>query len=491
MTGDEAMTAKIDVRRKGVVLVFFALVLICLIGIMALAVDVGYIYNVKGDLQAAVDAAALAGAGGLSIDQSTARARAINVALSNYANGLPVVLQNSDVQLGMWNSATGFTPLNSPTARPNAVKVTALLTGVNLFFAGALGINSRDFSSSAIAVFGARDIVLTLDYSGSMSYDSQFIHRQQMGLTAIEGYLDQIWQDLSPLMQQPGDRLYGIRSLPSKIFISSSTSDADILNTLGLSSTYPYPSGGSWNDYISYVKSDRGDVQNAGYRYYYGYRTLLNYWQSQQYMVSQTPDLWQTHEQPITAVKDAVTLFLAYMNALRTDDRLGLASYTYANPPGGSGNGSGKLEVPLTDDYDQIESRSRHMQAGHYMAYTNIAGGIQAALTELRTRGRTGALRLIVLLTDGNANRPTDPHKSNYPAEAALEQAQQAANANIPILTISLGAVADTALMQDIAEITNGAYFVIPGGHSVDEYKDQLEAIFTQIANRRPLRLVN
>jgi Mg-chelatase subunit ChlD len=485
------MTTKIDVRRKGVVLVFVVIVLTCLIGIIALIVDVGYLYNIKGDLQAAADAAALAGAGGLSIDQDTARARAIDIAQKNYANGLPVVLQNSDVQLGLWDSVAGFTPLNSPTARANAVKVDAKLIGAKTIFAGVLGINSVDVGTSAIAVFGARDIVLTLDYSGSMSYDSQFIHRQQMGLSEVESYLDKSWQDLSPLMQNPGDRLYGIRLLQNKILISSSQTNAQILNTLGLSGiTYPYPSGGSWDGYIEYVRdsppSHNSDiyVKQAGYQNCYGYRTLLNYWQANQYNASQIPDLWRTHEQPITAVKDSVTLFLAYMDELRTDDRLGLASYTYTD-------GGGHLEQQLTDDYVLIETTMRQRQAGHYHQYTNIAGGMEKALKELRTRGRAGALRLIVLLTDGNANWYHNGYNLAWARQDALNQAQQAANDNIPILTICLGADADTNLMQEIADRTNGAAFVIPGGHSVDDYKDQLNAIFAQIANRRPLRLVN
>ena len=92
-----------------------------------------------------------------------------------------------------------------------------------------------------------------------------------------------------------------------------------------------------------------------------------------------------------------------------------------------------------------------------------------------------------MLLTDGQANYP-DPWTAK---DLARAQAQQAANNNIQIITICLGADADTDLMQDIADITNGACFVIPGGHSVDEYKQQLDDIFARIADRRPLKLVN
>jgi len=36
---------------------------------------------------------------------------------------------------------------------------------------------------------------------------------------------------------------------------------------------YPYPSG-SWNDYISYVKTSN-NIRRAGYRKMYGYMTLI------------------------------------------------------------------------------------------------------------------------------------------------------------------------------------------------------------------------
>jgi Flp pilus assembly protein TadG len=488
------MTTKIDVRRKGVVLVFVAIVLVCVIGIIALALDIGYLYNVKADLQVAADAAALAGAGGLCISQAEARARAIDIAKKNYANGMPVVLQNSDVKLGLWDSVTGFTAVNSPTVTPNAVKVDANLVSVKTIFASAIGIKSVPIGASAIAVFGARDIVLSIDYSRSMSFDSQprRISMLPNGQNMVEQSLRNIWQDL-------GSHTYGNMQFPPNDYVNkTSTNYNTIRDALGLRNvTYPYQSG-SWSEYFQVVQAQRyanppnpqygwqtewtsvdAATWNSKYRYHYNYFTLMYYLQDVQYQANETPDLWKTREQPLTAVKDAVTLFLAYMDEVPTNDRVGLVSYTYTN-------GDGHLEQQLTADYTLIESRSRHMQAGHYRTDTSIAGGIETALTELRTHGRTGALQVIVLLSDGHTNVP-----SNGAESAALDQAYEAADRNIPILTISLGADADTDLMQQIAEISNGAYFVIPGGQSVDQYKDQLNTIFAQIASRRPLRLVN
>ena len=39
---------------------------------------------------------------------------------------------------------------------------------------------------------------------------------------------------------------------------------------------------------------------------------------------NQTPDLWKVSEQPVTALKDSFSIFLSYLEAAPTDDRVGL-----------------------------------------------------------------------------------------------------------------------------------------------------------------------
>jgi hypothetical protein len=247
----------------------------------------------------------------------------------------------------------------------------------------------------------------------------------------------------------------------------------------------------TWNDYFKYVQGtqvvqneNKTIIDDSRYRRRYGYLTLMDYFQAVHYRAA--PDavpLWQTPQEPITAVKDAVTAFLDYMQQQRTDDRLALASFTYTD-------GNGRLEVPLTDDYTLIESTSRQRQAGHYHNQTNIAGGIEAARRELRTRRRTPASPLIVLLSDGRANWHHNAVNESAAQDAALEQARLAAADQFPILTISLGADADLGLMEQIADLTNGIHFVVPGGADVDDYRQQLFEVFAQIAAHRTLKLV-
>jgi hypothetical protein len=259
----------------------------------------------------------------------------------------------------------------------------------------------------------------------------------------------------------------------------SSTNYYTIRDRLGLRGVnYPYPSG-SWSDYFQYVRWDN-DVKEAGYQKKYGYLTLVNYWLEKKPMYEQTPDLWQTSEQPITALKNAVTLFLDYVEAGDSNDRVGLCVYT-------SQSGTALLEHELTYDYDAIDNISRHRQAGHYDYYTNIGDGIRIAREHLVSSGRKGAFKMLVLMTDGKANRPS----GSDPAQYARGQGQLTADAGIPILTISLGADADSGLMDDIAEMTSaGIHFNIPGGQTVAEYEQDLMGVFAQIAQDRPLRMV-
>jgi Mg-chelatase subunit ChlD len=117
---------------------------------------------------------------------------------------------------------------------------------------------------------------------------------------------------------------------------------------------------------------------------------------------------------------------------------------------------------------------------------TNIGDGIRSAREHLQAEGRTGAYKMIVLITDGKANLPSETDPEQY----ARYQAQLTDDAGIPILTISLGADADQVLMGDIAEETNGIHFNVPGGQTVAEYEEDLKDVFELIAKDRPLKLV-
>jgi hypothetical protein len=255
----------------------------------------------------------------------------------------------------------------------------------------------------------------------------------------------------------------------------------NIKTALGLNGTYPY-AGGSWTEYIQEVQSSNGTIANAGYRDKYGYLTWLDYLQEVREYSYDTADLWKTSEQPVGAMKDASGYFVDFLVNMSGQDQMGLAIYTHTNSVGAI------KEHGLSTNLTQVKDTLRHRQAGHYKATTNISAGMKVAREELIANARLRSFRLMVLMTDGLPNEPT----SSTAAEAAvITEANLAASNKIKILTISLGAGADTGLMQQVADITGGIHFNVPGGQTASAMRTQLENVFREIASSRPLKLVS
>ena len=156
----------------------------------------------------------------------------------------------------------------------------------------------------------------------------------------------------------------------------------------------------------------------------YGFLTLINYWLEKKPAYNQTPDLWNVCAQPVTAVKDTVGVFMHYIQEVDSEDRVALVVY---NSP----SQNALVEQTLTMDFDAVEAVVDHRQAGHYDTMTNIGAGVHEAWNELDDCARIGAKKMIVLMTDGIANRPSYNGR-NF----ALQQAGLAAERHYPIVTI-------------------------------------------------------
>ena len=454
--------------RPGAILVLTAVLMIVLIGMVAFGVDLGYVVLTRTELQTAADAAALAGAGAANEGRAAAAQAVYQFASLHTVGGRPITPDQVEIRYGLWdkNSRT-FIP---STTECSAVEVTLQSFERPLFFGRVLGKQFFQSEAKAIATFAPRDIMLVLDFSASMCYDSQLRSISELGRTAVETNLLQIYQAL-------GSPKFGnMQWTPQYI---SSNYVSTVKSTLGLTSVpYPYPRG-SWDEYIQYVMTD-SYIYQAGYRKKYGYLTWVNYLQAKRYLYTDTPDLWKVPEQPITALKDAVDVLAAYLEENSPEDRLGLAIYT-------ASDGTAVLESPLTQDFQSVAQIVRHRQAGHYHPQTNIYDGMKTGRLQLQNNARPGARRVMVLMTDGQANLPGGTTTGK---QKALEEAYAAAAARIPIIAIALGAEADDDLMQQIATITRGAYFKIPGGQSVAEYEEQLKEVFRMVAADRNLVLV-
>jgi hypothetical protein len=163
-------------NERGVALVYLAIALVVLMGMAAVAIDLGYMYASKAQLQTAADAGALAGADRLLdigtvtpniSEQSDVKSVAQNIAQQNTAadanvvlknNGTNIIGPNNDLALGHWDG-TKFTQNTVPM---NALKVKTRRTADNAgvgpgvgpipaFFSKVLGKQNFDVSSEAIA----------------------------------------------------------------------------------------------------------------------------------------------------------------------------------------------------------------------------------------------------------------------------------------------------------------------------------------------------
>jgi hypothetical protein len=152
--------------ERGQILPIVALALVALLGIAAFAIDVGYAYYAKRQLQSAVDASALAGAQDLPNVTS-----ATSVASSYAAENTPPNLSyDFNYQAKCTNTSVIATGCD-PSVNPNALEVTG--TGQTpTWFARLFGMDHFDVSAHAIACSPCSatpvDVVIAIDRTGSM-----------------------------------------------------------------------------------------------------------------------------------------------------------------------------------------------------------------------------------------------------------------------------------------------------------------------------------
>lgn len=286
-----------------------------------------------------------------------------------------------------------------------------------------------------------------------------------------------------------------------------------------------------WKDYIDFVMTD-STLNTYGYRKKYGYRTLMHYLISDHMMNHESEDLWRAPIYPHHAVKEGMSLFAAFLDNLSYGDNLGLVTYaTSSRRQTGLWDDGTDVTVDLggehlTDDYDAIDTIQTHKQPGHYDRATGIGFGLEDAIELIEEQGRYGAQKSILLMTDGQSNQypsgfgmdslPEDWNwdeltdfdgdgsadfeidtdyggwDSNWRAALhAFTVAKDAMDADIVVHTISVGSGADTALMGAIANMTGGSHLHVPGGSTIEEMEEDLQAAFALLAGQvPPARLV-
>ena len=139
------------------------------------------------------------------------------------------------------------------------------------------------------------------------------------------------------------------------------------------------------------------------------------------------------------------------------------------------------LEQPFSYNVTTLKNL---MDTQVFSGATNIGDGLAMGINQISSNLRPTATGMIVLLTDGLANRPTD----RDPIQFVRDQAVRANSLSIPVYTISIGADADQSLMQYVAATTASPnYYVVDGQPNT---QSDLRAIFREVAKARTVHFV-
>lgn len=210
--------------RRGVLSVLAAVVLVGVFAFVAFAVDTGLMTLTQTEMQNGVDAAALAASqeivgaiydAGESGDTSTIDSNSIAVATAREvaeevaaANGI-YVDPVRDVEFGKrtyseqsatWSIAWNVEPYNvvKVTARRDQENLDAPDGKLRLSFGWAVGQSSVSMVAAAAAFIESRDVVVVLDFSGSMNDDSEFRSIGKLDQDDIEDNMEDIYNALGP-----------------------------------------------------------------------------------------------------------------------------------------------------------------------------------------------------------------------------------------------------------------------------------------------------
>ncbi len=161
--------------------------------------------------------------------------------------------------------------------------------------------------------------------------------------------------------------------------------------------------------------------------------------------------------QPFTSVKYAAKSLNSMLSAAY--DRLGLVSY-------GDSAANVRLDQGMTTDFNTVATAIDGLSAG---GATDIGDGVKKAAQTLSTES-AGRVRIMIVLTDGVANRPTN---ETVGAQYARDQAAaaKASPNDILIFTIGLGDTLNEPLMTDMASMLNGVpqYYHAPDASELQE----------------------
>lgn len=428
-------------ERRGVMLVFVLVLLTIVLVMVVFSVDIAFMQLSRTELRAAVDAAAKAAAGELTLsngDKKKATARGILAASENIVSGEPLVLEKSDFEFGQTRkSVTGEYVFQANLQPFTAVRVTAEKSAssksgpVKLFFAPMFGSDTFSPTQVAVAAHAKQEMVLAVDRSHSMAFDDSGVSwNYPSEINAIDFNLD------------------GVRNFNDR-FLS-----------------YPHPNESRWSYLLTAVDSFFDIIEQRDQPPRVAMVTWASALDASSYEYSLTGEIVPAVTQ-VTSLEQTTgprvsravgPPLVALNNKLSFTEMFTNLRNKFPTPH--TTHGQANLDALFTYG-------SRHMHGG-----TNASAGIDAAVSILETEGDPDAKKVIVLMTDGQWNKGRDP----------VEAAADAKDKNIIIHTVTFLDAAEQTTMIQVAQITGGQHY-----HASSAA--ELKAIFEELATNVPVAL--
>ncbi|MCA9830607.1 MAG: VWA domain-containing protein [Dehalococcoidia bacterium] len=492
----------------GQALVIFAAGLILFLGFVGMSVDVGRYMWARGQMQSAVDAAALAAAQSMPNGTTEATTYA-----NQYwdANNDFIVSQGENVSFNVT-----FPGGNK------AVKIQGD-ADIPTWFVKLFGVDHWSVSASATAASQVLDIAVVLDVSGSMCFTSyppvEGDGPNWTGYVMSPGRLSPSGGYAFPKLTQPisagGSNSITISLNDIDIFTSTSSTNNRNNFGSGYNSSTPYwqrsPGGGvrtgmimiddeifkitavnTSQNKLTVTRAQTNNRTSPGttttkQAHSVGAEVWANRgsYGSQGYCdkaayYARTSSQEGPH-QPFDGALDNAKYFISLFNP--AFDKMGVASYSstadiHANLTGGS--------------FSSLNSAINGF--GYPEGGTNIAHGIARGMSILDGTGkRANSVRILVLLSDGvpntyctngysssscstgSSNTPaTCPASSTTAISHATARAAAAAASDVIVYTIGLGDGVLDCVMEDIAAAGGGEYYKAPTTAQLDEAFDAI-----------------
>ncbi len=411
-------------QRHGSVFALMALILPVLALLAAFCINSAQMQLNRTELMVATDAAARAGGRAFSEHQTVEAAKiaAIATAAMNNVDGQPLQVRSDDAA-----NEIEFGITTQPNGLAGRYEFQKLPTDV---------VRQGSLVASAVRVNGRRD---TGSLSGRVPlFIPGMLNASDFG-TAQASVAMQVDRDISLILDRSGSMVPDLDfdwprgKDPYSTDVKEAAVDAGVMNKT--------------------IRNSRRRTYTS-YDYANGYNEMTyNQW------------VWKEHfnlpDCPTQPWQDLVAAVDAFLNVLDTtvqEEQVSVASYA----------SNASLDISLVKNFTLIRSIVNSLNPNGYTAIGDgMESGIQALLN---AAARPYAAKTMVVMTDGNHNRGTDPvtvarnFVSRYP---------------LTIHTVTFGDGADQQRMRQVAAIGGGKHYHADNG-------EQLIAIFEEIANNLP-----